>query len=358
MNCEKRTALRRIVTAAWLLLLLPQVATAQAGWRFVHRLQSGMVYDDNVEESLHHPRAAAAMRLLLDTKGFYQSQNRSWSFSWSYQGGGQWYDDVPGENKMMHQARLYAVYHTPLLRIGLRGGVRLKRFFRKRLTWIHTDISPYAVIALGKHVDLEVSSQLQNLDYRYNDIYDCSKYCNAVQIRKQVYSNLNIAVGANINPVYMQRPAFHYDAGDDTWLEKHEQQQDIETVATVRADWYISGFLLNALFRYDRYDSNSDGVRYQRSMMTLMAARQVSDVLFRIIVAFQRKDYLDDVFPYLPLDLDVENEENNVVIIDLSRQLSAGLVLLIRSAWYSNESPYASLYYEKMEISTGLEYRF
>ena len=51
-------------------------------------------------------------------------------------------------------------------------------------------------------------------------------------------------------------------------------------------------------------------------------------------------------------------EESNFIVLDASRDISSSLTALVRFAWYKNESPWASLYYEKFLVNLGLELRF
>ncbi|MBD3383322.1 hypothetical protein GF407_00205 [candidate division KSB1 bacterium] len=349
---------QRLFLTCLSLLFLIQGVAGQSRWRFIHRLQSGMVYDSNVEESLYHPRAAPALRLMLDTKGLYTSGGRHWNLSYAYNVGGQLYQQPLHENKMIHEASVRTFYHSVFFRIGIKGGLRFKRFFEKRHDYLSGSATPYVVLDLGRGFNLEVCSRLKTLDYRFNDIYDHRKHENMLRLQKRVKQNWSLALRLMHNPVLMRRHAYEYHISRDEWRQKANRQKDLESIVGIEADWYAGGGLFSALYRFETYRSNSDGVAYRRQGMTLLAARSISDFLLRVIVAFQRKRYLDKVFPYLPLDLDREHEENNYFIIDISRDLSRTLSAVLRTAWYSNESPYASLYYEKFEIHTSLEYRF
>jgi hypothetical protein len=345
------------LTCLFLLLLIQGVA-GQSSWRFIHRLQSGVVYDNNVEESLHHPRSAPSLRLMLNTKGLYTSDNHGWNFSCAYDGGGQFYQQIADENKMIHEARLDVFFYSTLIRIGIKGGLRFKRFLGKKHDYINGGVAPYVLLPLGRGFDLEVCSRLKFFDYRFTDIYDHRKQENTLRLQKIIKPNISLALRLMHNPVFMHRAAYEYNIQEDGWKKKQSRQKDVQNVVGVEADWYAAGLLINVLYQYERYQSNSDGVAYNRHGFTLLAARNVSDFLLRLIVALQKKRYLDNIFPYLPLDLDREDEENNFFIIDISRDLSSRISAVLRAAWYSNESPYASLYYEKFEVHTGLEYRF
>jgi len=53
-----------------------------------------------------------------------------------------------------------------------------------------------------------------------------------------------------------------------------------------------------------------------------------------------------------------EKKESNFAVLDLSRDLTSFLTLMPRIAWHKNESPWASLYYQKRLINLGVEMRF
>ena len=117
--------------------------------------------------------------------------------------------------------------------------------------------------------------------------------------------------------------------------------------------------LLTLIYMYTDNRSNSYGFGYTRHrLQALFGARLPSDFLLRIFAALQQKKYTDDLDPFFPLELDTEREESNFAVVDLSHRLFTSVNGIVRFAWYDNESPIRTLYYNKFSVSFSLEYAF
>ena len=89
-----------------------------------------------------------------------------------------------------------------------------------------------------------------------------------------------------------------------------------------------------------------------------MFTEQIGTFFVRGYMTWQKKNYRDTLLPFLPIELDTEQEENNFYVLDLSRDLWPEITAVVRWAWYKNESPWANLYYKKTLLQTFLEWRF
>ena len=115
--------------------------------------------------------------------------------------------------------------------------------------------------------------------------------------------------------------------------------------------------LLNLSANHERYHSNSYGYEYRKQYLTILVAKNFYGFLIRGVGEWQKKKYLDELLPAWPLELDTEREQSNFLVLDLSRDVTSSLTCVIRFAWYENESPWASFYYNKRLVNAGVEFR-
>jgi hypothetical protein len=126
----------------------------------------------------------------------------------------------------------------------------------------------------------------------------------------------------------------------------------------LQAEWY-GWALLRIGISYRRNVSNSYGYAYEVPTIHVLGARALPwKLTVRIFVSLQWKTYTDPLQPFLQIRPDTEIEENNTMVLDLSRDFGRGWEIVLRSAWYQNESPFRNLFYKKRVIGIGLSKRF
>ena len=326
-------------------------------WRFANRLQLGWENDDNVEESLHHPNEARSLRFIFDSRGHRYGKLSSLNFS--YHSGLQLYWQYARENKLVNEASSKATFK--LFRgteIGLHAGGRLKIFLGRETDYAWGYLSPLVQISLPRNLTLQTGWRLESLDYAQSDYYDYSGPLYYAQISFPIVRGLSLSPQVSFGRLYMDRLAYRTTADRKSWLPTQEKQDDRLRIYSLRADWMVKGILLNLSYNFETYRSNSYGFNFDRHQFTFMFAKQVVGILLRGYGTIQKKSYLDDLLPFWLLELDTEKEESNFAVLDLSHDLTSFLTLMLRTAWYKNESPWASLYYQKRLINIGMEMRF
>ncbi len=317
------------------------------------RLQMGYESDTNVEEQVHDGRSAENGRLLLD----FKAQNRYWTAS--YQGGGQLYTGFSIENKMAHE--LAAAVHRPLLKnfqLGMQTWGRLKHFINADRDLAFGFLQPFILMSLNEHTSIQTAFRQEVLDYKQSDYFDYTGYGVNVQVRRKISTGWSVMPQFSWQRNFFVRQAYSSLANRNALASLSEKQRDNLTNIGLQSEWLWRSLLVTALYRYEMNGSNSYGYGYIRHVLSTIFAQQWQRWFFRGCFSWQKKNYQDKLLPYLPLALDTEQEENNFIVLDLSRDLSDGLCIVARLAWYQNESPWANLYYRKTLTQLFFEWRF
>ncbi len=328
-----------------------------SAWRFANRLQLGWETDNNVEESLRHPDEARSLRFIFDSRGHRYGKLSSLNFS--YHSGLQLYWQYASENKLVNEANGKATFKLfPSAEIGLHGGGRLKIFLGKEADYAWGHLTPMVQIALPKDITLQTGCRLEGLDYAQSDYYDYSGPLYYAQIGLPVARGLTLSPQVSLGRLHLNRQAYRPTQDRRSWLPSTEKQNDRLGLYSLRADWLVEGILLNLSYNFETYRSNSYGFDFDKHQFTFMFAKKLAGILFRGYGTIQKKSYLDALLPFWLLELDTEKEESNFAVLDLSRDFTSFLTLMLRIAWYKNESPWASFYYQKRLINLGTEMRF
>jgi hypothetical protein len=338
------------------LLLLSLLASGLAGQnnvRVTSRIQMGYENDTNVQEQLRDSRAAENTRLLFD----FKVDNRNWTAS--YQGGCQLYSGFSQENKMAHE--LTAAVRRPLARhlhVGLQTWGRFKHFLKADRDMVFGFLQPYVLMSLDDRTSVQVGLRQEVMDYKQSDYFDYTGYGGNVQVRRKISSGWSLSPLFSWQRDFFLRQAHASYTNMTALLSLAEKQRDDITAAGLQSEWLWRSLLVTFLYKYEINRSNSYGYSYDRHVFSAIFAQQWQKWFFRGCFTWQKKNYQDDLLPYLPIELDTEQEENNFIVLDLSRDLFDGLCVVGRLAWYQNESPWANLYYRKTLTQLFLEWRF
>ncbi len=325
-------------------------------WRLETRLQTLYENDSNVRESLHHPQAAHSTRFLVNP--VIQKKGKRLDLFLQYHGGLQLYQTIGGENKLVNEinARVSWRFGSNFA-MGLKGFGRLKLFLNRDTDYLWDRTGPYIAWHGGRH-GVQLNYTAEGVDYARIDYFDSHSDYYALNYYYNLRPNFQISPSFTFGLAATNRPAYDFVADLFNWLRKDEQQQDQIRIYALQLDWLWRGLLLNAHYGFEDLESNSYGFGYSKHYITFMTAKNVEGVLLRIYATLQKKNYHDDVRPLWPLELDTEKEESNFFVFDVSRDLSAHTLLMLRLAYYRNESPWANIYYEKFLLHLGFEFRF
>jgi len=341
----------------WLLFiffsLLASANLAQDQWRTHHRLQIGYEHDSNVLEAIHHEQGADNLRLLLD----FKAQRRGLSLA--YQGGYQLYPGYAAENKLANEFSAGLQHRLAgNVDIGVQVWARLKIFLNSDQDLARGFWQPFIQWTLNRHASLRTGFRQDGLDYARSDYFDYTGPGFFLQWRQRLAGHWTVMPTVAISQNRFQRTAQQLLGNTPGLIMEAVRQQDDVTSAGLYSEWLWRSLLLSVHYQWQQNHSNSYGYNYDRHGLTLMFTEQIGTFFVRGYMTWQKKNYRDALLPFLPIELDTEQEENNFYVIDLSRDLVPDVTAVVRWAWYKNESPWANLYYKKTLLQTFLEWRF
>ena len=342
-------------------LLICGAATSQEtrtpAWSLHNRAQVDFSHDNNVEESLRNPQAAQSLRLMTHFKA--TRRTLKWNLGASYQGGLQFYPNFALENKLINE--LHCSISRELIS-GVKAGVqifgRLKLFLNRETDYLFGHLTPFIQVQLPRQSSFQVSFRNETLDYGGTNFYDYKSPGFHLQINKTLFTRFTLSPQFSYGKYFLDRPAYDVHPFWETWRTTSDKQTDQSHSYGLSLDGWLAGALVNVNFRFEKYQSNSYGYSFRRQALTVVFAKEWHEILVRGYSSLQIKSYLDNLLPISPITLDTEQEENNFVILDVSREFAGSFVGLLRAGWYKNESPWANLYYEKWLFNLGVEYRF
>ncbi|NIA28486.1 MAG: hypothetical protein GWP06_01070 [Actinobacteria bacterium] len=350
MKRSKKYTLWAIV----LFLIIAHSAFSQSKWRINNRFQVLFEHDNNVEESIRDAREAQSVRFLVQARAT-RIDHRSQTHL-SYQGGLQIYNNFSIENKLINEGQINYFFNVlPRLKLGVRAFGRLKLFLNRDTDYALGYVSPFLQMQLLKNLTMQTGVRQENLDYAKSVYYDYKSPSVFVEMTKRFSHRISISPFFSYAVYRYDRPVFKLFP---TFPEANApQQRDHANLFSLRAGWLWKGWLLNLSANHERYHSNSYGYEYRKQYLTILVAKNFYGFLIRGVGEWQKKKYLDELLPAWPLELDTEREQSNFLVLDLSRDVTSSLTCVIRFAWYENESPWASFYYNKRLVNAGVEFR-
>ncbi len=324
-------------------------------WLFKNRIQCAVEYDSNVEERLNAPEEGHSFRTALYSK--VQKNGKRILFHFCYQGGFQLYPSFDSENKSIHEIKGRMLLKlSPFIYAGVHVFGRLKMFINADTDYSLGEFSPFIQWRYSPSVVFETGFRQDDLNYRETDYYDFKSPQLYFQLTKKI-GRFTFSPDFRFGTIDHNRMAYEPAPDMSDWVLTDDSQNDKCKIMGLNTDWIFAGFLVNASYHYEQNRSNSYGFDFDRHIVTVMLAKSFGKNLFRGFITMQNKSYLDDFLPLLPVDLDTEKEQSNFFVFDYSRDVMQNLAIMFRSAWYKNESPLPSLYYEKWLFNLGFEFQ-
>ena len=323
------------------------------------RLQIGLETDSNIRETPSAALAARSLRLLVQTRKPGRNTWRSVSFQQA--SALQIYWDHPEENKLVSELRVGNGGTLGPLRLNASAWGRLKLWLNDIFDYgtggLRVDISA----PLRRRLSLTTELHVSTLDYAELDGFDSRDLGFGAGV---VVTHGRRRFGATLRwqHIRFERSAVAADfAQDPIYVFLPQQQTDRLATAEIYAN--NNGRILARLsYELQQNDSNSYGFSYWRHRVQLLLGTRLWDqVMLRLLAAGQFKRYVDTLppgAPTLPRDLDTEREQSNFIVADLSRPLTATMNLVLRLAWYNNETPLRSRFYRKRLATLAVEARF
>ncbi len=349
--------LAKMLSALVFLLWFSPVLQAQApAWTARHWLQAGLEHDSNVFESRRDPAAAAATRLA------YHGQVRRTGARWQWQALGsavaQVYPQVSREDKWTGDAQLRATWLPRprwLVQVGYAGF--LKMYFNSNLDFAHLTSDLRLQRALTQRSYAALVWESTRLDYRHFDRFDFTARRVGVVVGGRLRDGWLTELALSRRAVQYLRPATRIGPAGEVEYQPF-RQKDRQWIVR----WQLSArqrLFWQASVEWLRNRSNSFGYSQDRLRGSLIIAWPLNThLLARVALLFQYYRYHEPTLPAFPIELDVERTESNFLVADLSYNLTNNTNLLLRLAWYNNESAIRGLFYQKVLLFAGLERRF
>jgi hypothetical protein len=343
-----------------LLITSAEKSTCQT-WKWSSKIGLSWVCDNNVLESLSDPCCDQSGRFLFQIAG------KGWPFkpltcAFQYKGGLSGYNSYKSENRLVHSFK--GICEINIIRNLSFGTIlqnRDKSFINNGHGYQLMKVSPYfrLIFPYGLRGKLIYSSN--NFDYEKGSRFDFNYYFTGIQLSFSLLSNLvwNLQYTSGVNKY--DRSANDYieiDPYTGQWIEKHEAQKDRISETSVSLEIYYWAWIM-AGYYFQKNVSNSYGYTYTRPKIVIMAGKALPwGLTLSLYWTMQIKRYSDSLKPFLQIQPDAVDEENNYILLDLSKNIGRHLSFKIQTAWYRNESPFRDLYYTKNLVSTGLTYQF
>ena len=351
----------------WILILLiipglcnneKAIGQQKGKWRLKNRLQASYEFDDNIRET---PSDTANHIEDSSLKFQFHSQalrkSRKTLINFSYRGGLQTYFQNSIENKLINEIETDANLKIQKFALGFRGSGRLKIYLNDILDYVAGSAELYLRLPPILNFRNEVAFKTTGLNYQNFPTFDFSENQIRWAISKRIGSRFTWQMELSAQQVKYDRNVINIPE-ESTLVILDMKHLDHNYKAQFQLN-YIKTFLINLNYSFEHNASNSFGYDYYKHQIIVIFGFQFpQNIWLRGYGATQLKDYTEEFIPIFPTDIDTEREESNFFILDLSKDLSANLTLLLRFAYYNNESVIRSRFYRKKIVTLGFDLRY
>lgn len=329
-------------------------------WRSRTRLQFGAEHDSNINEDTAKVVDARSLKLM-----FQSASRRNWrstSINFDYQMGFQAYWDYPLENKLINELELSTSQQlNDQVQLGIETWGRIKAFLNQdeaHDVYGTGTAGIFSYIKLPWQVTVRANARMAGLNYARTQRYDYSGPEWLLSLRRPISSTWTIRTD------YWRRMIkFKRDVASQTGMihinqQELKKQQDQQNQLGLALE-YSKNLIFHVQYWYDLNYSNVDILEFERHRLILLWGAPVSkNILIRMFATFENKNYLKPGRQIQPIELDLERNENNFLIFDISKSFSDDLAAICRVAWYKNETEKINKYYNKLLVNLALELRF
>lgn len=325
-------------------------------WQWKNRLQFGVDFDSNVEETRLNQKSDGLSKFILESQA--KLTNQAYLIHLQYHGGLQYYFQTSAEHKMSHDVSGTFIYQLlPKVRFGTRLWGRLKYF--SGYDW-HYFVKSSELFFTFDVLASQLTSAYENegLNYLNYHRFNFNTHHFYFTLMKRIAPPLTGQLKSGYRLINFQRNAIS-PKSQEIFIDYLDfRQQDDHYYFSIQGT-VQKKVLSNLEYRFSRNLSNSYGFSYREHRVTLSLVCPLSEkFMLRIYSGLQRKTYDEALNKIIVTEFDTEREISNFFITDFSTDLSDNLSLLFRYSWYNNESPVPGRYYQKTLASVSLEYRF
>jgi hypothetical protein len=325
-------------------------------WQWKNRLQFGVDYDSNVEETRINQKTDGLSKFILESQAKLVSQ--SYLIQLQYHGGLQYYFQTSAEHKMTHDLGGTFVYQLlPKIRFGTRLWGRLKYFYGYDWHYLVQSSELFFNFTLLKS-QLTSAYENEGLNYLNYNRFNFNSHHFYLALARQFSQPLTGQLKLGYRLINYQRYAISPQSISSYPIPLDFRQKDNYSYFSIQGS--VQKKVLSSLeYQFARNSSNSYGFSFREHRLTLSLVYPLHQrLLLRIYGGLQRKKYDEALNKIIITEYDTEREISNFFITDFSTELTDKLGLLLRYSWYNNESPVPGRYYQKTLLSCSLEYRF
>jgi hypothetical protein len=275
-----------------------------------------------------------------------------------YQGGLQLYSDFSIEHKLVNEITASGSRKIESVTAGVRFYGRMKLYLNDILDYSTGSGTVFLAIPALFDLNNEFSFRYKLHGYRSFPVYDYRLKEIQWKINRKLRQHSLLGLHLSIGGLRYDRPALSVTTGNNEIIYLEEKQKD---------DYFHSEILIGyskkivATFRYafQYNNSNSYGYSYSRHQFVIVFGLGLPKRFWlRSYAALQFKNYRETLVPVFPTDIDPERDESNFFVFDLSKDFNPHVTALLRVGIYNNESVIRDLFYKKILLTTGLDFRF
>jgi hypothetical protein len=327
-------------------------------WKVKNRLQLGYEFDDNIREipsNSPNPIEDSSLRVLFNSRAVRSAAKSNLVFG--YRGGLQTYADSEFENKLINELSVSAGLRVGKTVVGLRGFGRLKNYLNDQLDYATGWVESYVLLPLIPGWGNELAVTAGGINYQNFSTFDYSQN----QLKWLISKRLSRRVSASIQLTGQQ---IRYDRmvvevpNDTTTVFLDKSQKDHNYGIRFQLN-FSKSYMVNLSYAFQRNTSNSAGYGFNKHQVIIIWGFPLSNGLWlRGYGALQLKSYAENLALLFPIEVDSEREESNIITLDLSKDLSQEVTVLLRFASYNNESVIRNVFYRKNTFTLALDFRF
>ncbi len=324
-------------------------------------MDASLVQDTNVFESLGSERTDTAARLLLQGAWNHRLYG-TLRTAVHYRGALETYRRFSKEDRSVNEWVVQGeipVGTWGAVGLDLRG--RFKSFFHGPRGYSSFRGSPSFRWRISSEWNGMVFLESSVLNYAEGDFFDCRSGVAGLRFEWVPTARVVFAFQGTKGDARYDRPAYRFSAGPSggtSWTAAGQWQHDTfyEWSLQIESTAWV---LVRAGFGYETNASNNYGYAFRRPKAQVLAVKGIGvDWTVGLFWTWQIRRYSDPLAPFLAIRPESENEENNCVLVDVSRAITRRTSVKLQAGVYRNESPFRDLYYRKTLYAAGVTHAF
>lgn len=349
------------------MLLLPALLCASTAIAAEFRFQTSLGRDSNPLEALDRPADADQLFFRVQGEAEAATARIKWAerLGFTSRGFVERYAELPSEQRAQGEFRGFSDF-----RAGNRGGIA-----RLELGWRGRDYPDSTTrnfqrwggtlrgrFRLGPKGVIQPRVEFWTLDYARTAQRDQAGRAVEVAYELGLGSRFTASAGLEIGGLSLDRPSLQVEVLPDSsvTITTGPDQSDNHRLARVGGR-YLHGVLAQAEYGLRSYRSNSIGSSFRRHEFRWLISKslpgRITGLFYGNIESTQYTDNnLDDVFVIRLGEEEEAGDDNNVIVLQLTRRIASHMDLGVRHTWLENESLLVGTYYRKRVWSTSISW--